>query len=126
MLKYLLIIYRFTLYIVGCLHCFLCALCHEGASIIRTSYAVIQWSNEFYRSVVGTSHVRCHMVYFAFIDYYYHICHGFQSIPWFRLFGVFFSLSLLKGKHPDKWVCHSGWFWCFMASSAPCFRIVFL
>ena len=99
MVSYLLLKSSFVIYyrlhfcfiIIGCAHCLLCALCHEGASIICTSYAVIQWFNGSYRSVVGTSDVRCHMVYFAFIDHYYHICHGFQSIPWFRLFGVFIS-----------------------------------
>lgn len=50
-------LFSFTHCIVGCIHCFLCALCHEGTSFICTSYAAIQWSNRSDRSVVGTSHV---------------------------------------------------------------------
>ena len=116
----------FTLCIVGCAHCFLYALCHEGASIVCTSYAVIQWFNGSYRSVVGTSHVRCHMVDLTFIDHYYHIFHGFESIPWFRLFGVCFFFRCLKVLFLINVYIHSGWFWCFMALPVPSFRIAFL
>lgn len=85
----------------GSAHCFLCALCHKGTSFICTGYAIFQWLNESDRSVVGTSHVRCHMVRFTFIDHYYHIFRGFRSVSWIRLFGGFFcfeeALVLLSG-----------------------------
>ena len=41
-------------------------------------------------------------------------------------FLVCLYLSCSKGIHSDKWLCYrSGWFWCFMVSPAPSFRIAF-
>jgi hypothetical protein len=105
--KYLLFIIVYTLYCRVSTHCFYVLYVTKER---RSSVQAMQLSNGLtdpYRSVIGTSHVRCHMVHFAFIDQY------------------FFGVSL-KGIHPDKWVYRSGWFWCFMASMAPFFRIAFI